>query len=100
MNKVTESIQALMMLISDHGNVALSKGIQWTGLTSVGVGGGLSVAKNQDLIATQEMMTLADWGIVMSMIGGATFIIKNLADLYFAYRRNKREEHERHHNDQ
>lgn len=79
------------MLISDHGNAALSKGIQWAGLVSVGTGGGLSIAKQQHVIESQAMLTLADWGIIISMIGGATFIIKNLADLYFAYRRDKRD---------
>lgn len=98
MSKATEYLQNLMIMITDQGNVALSKGIQYTGLTSIGVGGGLSVAQSGKSIQSEAMMTLADWGIVISIIGGATFIIKNIADIYFSYRRAKREQNERNNN--
>ena len=91
MSRASDYLQQLAMLISDQGNAALSKGIQWTGLVSVGTGGGLSIAKQHHVIESQAMLTLADWGIVISIIGGVTFIVKNIADIYFAYRKAKRD---------
>lgn len=92
MSRASDYIQHLAVLISDQGNAALSKGIQYTGLVSVGTGGGLSIAKQNSIIESEQMLTLADWGIVISIIGGVTFIIKNVADVYFAYRKSKRED--------
>lgn len=76
---------------SDQGNLLISKSIQWVGLTSVGTGGGLSAAKSSGAISTQSAIELADIGIMVSIVGGATFIIKNIADIYFSYKKDKRE---------
>lgn len=92
MHKFTETLTTIANQISDHGNAALSKGIQWFGLTSIGTGGGLSAAKQTGVIASEKGLELADYGIIVSIIGGVTFIIKNIADIYFTHRKNKRED--------
>lgn len=91
MHKFTETLIHIANQISDHGNAALSKGIQWVGLTSLGTGGGLSAAKHSGMIASEKGLELADYGIIVSIIGGCTFIIKNIADVYFNHKKHKRE---------
>ncbi len=92
MQRFMATLNTVANQISDHGNAALSKGIQWVGITSISTGGGLSAAKNTGMIASEQGMQLADWGIVVSIIGGCTFILKNIADVYFNHKKHKRED--------
>lgn len=79
----------LAVTISDHGNAAISKGLQYFGVVGSSVGGTTWVATKG--AAEHSGMTLSDWGAIVGIIGGLTLILKNGVDMYFAYQRNKRE---------
>lgn len=77
------------MTISDHGNAVVSKFIQSFGLVSVGTGGGVSIAQKTGAIQSSP---LSEWALIISIVGGCLLIVKYAVDIYFSYKRNKREE--------
>lgn len=95
MQKLTDTIHQFAITISDHGNAAVSKGLQWFGVSGSSVGVASGVAKMSE--TSESVMSMSDWGAIVGIIGGATLIIKNGVDIYFAHQRNKREResHER-----
>lgn len=88
MSKLTE----IMMAVSDGGNVAISKGIHYFGVTSLVGGATTSIAQKAGIAHSDPSWTLSDWGIMMSIVGALTLILKNLADIWFNWRRHKRED--------
>ena len=85
-----DTIHQLAVLISDHGNAAISKGLHYFGITGASVGGVTWATQKGDPI-THAGMTLSDWGAIVGIIGGVTLVIKSGVDIYFAFQRNKRE---------
>ena len=77
--------------ISDHGDVLISKAINYIGFASVGAGGANYVANQSDEMI-EAGFVMPDWGLAITMAGGIVFIIKNLADIYFSWRKHKRDE--------
>lgn len=100
MQTITEIIHKAAMTISDHGNAAISKSLQYFGIGGSSIGGATWYAsgKSQPVVqAVEEGLALSDWGAIVGIIGGITLILKNGVDMYFAHKRNGREQaaHER-----
>lgn len=91
MSKVTELIHNVITPISDQGNVILSKGIVYLGVSGSSIGVASGVASVTNNVGT-EWLTLAEWGSVCGIVGGLTLAIKSGADIYFARKRDKREQ--------
>lgn len=88
-----ETFHDLAIAISNYGNAALSKSLQYFGVGGSSVGAVSFLSKSE---AVQEQvgvgMTLSDWGGIVGIIGGITLIIKNSVDMYFLAKRDKRAE--------
>lgn len=82
-------LHQIAITISDHGNAAISKGLQYFGVVGSSVGGTTWVATKG--MEPHAGLTLSDWGAIVGIIGGITLIVKNGVDIYFAHQRNKRE---------
>ncbi len=92
MTSAKELLTQLLMAISDHGNAIISKAVNYFGFASVG--GGVVIGAATDTasrIASPEMWQLSDWAVIVSIVGGITFIIKNLVDTYFKIKNKGRE---------
>lgn len=79
----------IIYAISDHGNAAISKGLQYFGIGGSSVGGATWVATNKEVV--EQGMQLSDFGAMVGIAGGLTLVAKNGIDIYFAYKRNGRE---------
>lgn len=88
-----EVIHDLAIAISNHGNAALSKSLQYFGVGGSSVGAVSFLSKSE---VVQEQvgvgMTLSDWGGIVGILGGITLIVKNSVDVYFASKKDKRAE--------
>ncbi len=76
----------LLMIISDHGNAFAAKFINGLGAVSIGSGatlGAVAVSSPQ-VIEQSSLPTIA---ATVSIIGGLTFIAKNIFDMYLAWRK-------------
>lgn len=93
MTKISEFLFA----ISDHGNVVISKAINYFGIAGIGGGAGMKVAEmaRPELIDSTGL-GLTDWAAIISIIGALTLVLKNAVDIYFSVRSDKRKqlEHE------
>jgi hypothetical protein len=76
----------LMMIISDHGNAFAAKFINGLGAVRIGSGATLgAVAASSPQVIEQSMLpTIA---ATVSIVGGLTFIAKNLFDMYLSWRK-------------
>lgn len=91
MTKLSEIIHNIITPISDQGNAILSKGIVYFGLSGSSIGVAAGVARVTDNVDTQ-WLTLAEWGSVCGIVGGLTLAVKSGSDIYFAKKRDKREQ--------
>jgi hypothetical protein len=76
----------ILMIISDHGNAFAAKFINGLGAVSIGSGatlGAVAVSSPQ-VIEQSSLPTIA---ATVSIIGGLTFIAKNIFDMYLAWRK-------------
>ena len=76
----------LLMIISDHGNAFAAKFINGLGAVSIGSGatlGAVAVSSPQ-IVEQSSLPTIA---ATVSIIGGLTFIAKNIFDMYLAWRK-------------
>ena len=76
----------MMTLISDHGSVVASKIVNSIGAVSVGSGLTLgavatSIPQNESFWASNLPIIAA----VVSILGGVTFILKNLFDIWLSW---------------
>lgn len=77
-----------MMLISDSGNVFAAKFIN--GLGAVSVGSGVTLGAVATSMPANESFWTSNLPIIaatVSILGGLTFIAKNLFDMWLAYRK-------------
>jgi len=72
--------------ISDQGNALLSKSVVYVGV------GGSSVGVASKLAENVSQSSFSDYGALAGIVGGVSLAIKSLADIYFAYKKNKREQ--------
>jgi hypothetical protein len=81
----------ILTLISDHGNAFAAKFINGLGAVSIGSGAtlGAVAASSPQIIEQSPLPTIA---AIVSIVGGLTFIAKNLFDLYISWRRSKKED--------
>lgn len=84
------SLIELLQMISDHGSALASKSVNIIGGLSVGSGAtlGAVAASNPQIIEQSSLPMIA---AVVSIIGGITFIIKNLFDMYLSWRRRDKD---------
>jgi len=76
----------MMMLISDHGSVLASKLVN--GIGAVSVGSGLTLGAVATSIPQNESFWTSNLPIiaaVVSILGGITFVAKNLFDIWLAW---------------
>lgn len=81
----------LLMIISDHGNALASKVVNSIGAVSIGSGatlGAVAVSAPQAV----EQSSLPTIAAVVSIVGGLTFVAKNLFDIYLSWRKSKKDE--------
>lgn len=81
----------LLMIISDHGNALASKVVNGVGALSIGSGatlGAVAVSAPQAV----EQSSLPTIAAIVSIIGGLTFIAKNLFDVYLSWRKRDKDE--------
>ncbi len=97
MARPTELIHNVIAPISDQGNALLSKSMVYLGVSGSSIGVASGVASVTDSVST-EWLTLAEWGSVCGIVGGLTLAIKSGADIYFARKKDKREQ-EQHNKD-
>ena len=90
-NSIAEHLQAAAIAMSDHGNVVLSKSLQYFGVggSSIGIASGIS--KMNPAVVPDPSLTISDYGAIIGIIGGVTLIVKNGIDIYFTIKKNKRE---------
>ena len=80
----------IMHEISDSGNALISKGIIYFGVGGSSVGVASRVAEVE--VVASGSLTLADYGAIAGILGGISLVIKACTDIYFSYKKNKREE--------
>lgn len=92
MTSVKELLVHLLTAMSDHGNALASKAVHYFGLASVGSGVAIGAATDTaSRINNPDLWGLSDWAAVVSIVGGITFIIKNIVDAYFKVKNEGRE---------
>ena len=83
-------IKQIFLMISDTGNVFISKFINYFGLTGIGVGTGMSAA-NIELVRDTVPNLAAictstpSWVAIASAAGAMAFMVKNIAEVVFRY---------------
>lgn len=83
----------LLTMISDHGNVVAAKFVNGLGAVSVGSGatlGAVAVSVNTEPSFWQSSLPVVAG--VVSVIGGLTFIAKNIFDMWLSAKKERREE--------
>lgn len=88
MNRITD----LLHLVSDHGDAMVSKAINYIGAASIAAGGTNAVVANSVESQSEAMLVISDWAGIVSICGGLVFIFKLFTDMYFNYKKDKREE--------
>ena len=91
MSKIANLIHSLITPISDQGNAILSKSMVYLGVSGSSIGVASGVASVTGSVGT-EWLTLAEWGSVCGIVGGLTLAVKSGADIYFARKKDKREQ--------
>lgn len=94
---MSKIVKIVLTPISDQGNAALSKAATYLGVSGSSVGIASGVAEATSKTSDPTFLTLAEWGSVCGIVGGITLAIKAMTDIYFAIKKNQREEevHER-----
>lgn len=87
MNRIT----ALIHIVSDHGDAMISKAINYIGAISIAAGGTNAVVSKAAVTQDEAMLAISDWAGIVSICGGLVFIFKLFTDMYFNYRKDKRE---------
>ena len=87
-------IKQLFILISDNGNVFISKFINYYGLTGIGVGTVQAAARSELVQSTIPNIAAActstpSWVAIASAVGAVCFAIKNIAETVFKYIEHK-----------
>lgn len=84
----------MFVMISDHGNIFVSKFITYFGLTGIGIGTVQAAASSK--IAQEVVPNLASscsntpsWIAIASAIGALSFAVKNIAEIVFRYIEHK-----------
>lgn len=91
MTSVKQFLAETLLAMSDHGSVLISKAVHYFGLASVGGGVVIGLATDTvDRIMLPSVWHLSDWAAVVSIVGGLSFLIKNLVDLYFSIKNKGR----------
>lgn len=83
-----KSLPEMMMVISDSGNVFAAKFIN--GLGAVSVGSGVTLGAVATAMPNDQSFWTSNLPIIaatVSILGGLTFIAKNLFDMWLAYRK-------------
>ena len=87
-------IKEIFVMISDTGNVFISKFITYFGLTGIGVGTVQAAANSK--IAQELAPNLAEacsntpsWIAIASAVGALSFAVKNIAEIVFRYIEHK-----------
>ncbi|URC15397.1 hypothetical protein JLT2_29 [Paraglaciecola Antarctic JLT virus 2] len=87
-------IKEIFVMISDTGNVFISKFITYFGLTGIGVGTVQAAASSK--IAQEIAPNLAEvcstapsWIAIASAVGALSFAVKNIAEIVFRYIEHK-----------
>lgn len=75
----------------DQLDPLISRIVDKLGMVSIGGGFGISFGLFDSTAVEVSSWGIAQWSFVMSSIGVTSFVIKNLAEVYFAHRRHKRE---------
>lgn len=90
MLNVTAKIANAASFISDHGNAAASKFMTYFGAGGAGVGVVSGVTQKY---AEPDFLwfNLTEWGALVGIVGGLMLAIKAGVDIYFAFKRDKRE---------
>ena len=85
------SLIEILTIISDHGNAFAAKFVNGLGAVSIGSGAtlGAVAASSPEIVEKSALPAIA---ACVSIIGGLTFIAKNLFDIYLSYRRAKKED--------
>ncbi len=91
MNRISDIIHHALAAISDQGNAIFSKAAVYIGVSGSSVGVASGIAKSTTDLST-DMLTLAEWGSICGIVGGLTLAVKSGADIYFARKRDKREQ--------
>lgn len=90
MTSARELVIHALTAMSDHGNAIASKAVHYFGLASVGGGVVMGAASDTvSRITNPEIWQLSDWAAIVSIVGGITFIIKNVVDTYFNVKNSK-----------
>lgn len=87
MNRILHVLDA----ISDQGNAILSKTFIYVGVSGSSVGVASGIAKRTTDLSS-DMLTLSEWGSVCGIVGGLALAIKSCSDVYFNYKKDKREQ--------
>lgn len=88
-DKAMKHFLEILTLISDSGNVILSKFINYFGAVSIGTGatlGAISVASPGITLQSSLPVIAA----IVSIIGGLTFILKNVFDMWLSYQKHRK----------
>jgi len=83
-----KTLSELMMVISDGGNVVAAKFVN--GLGAVSVGSGVTLGAVASSIPQDQSFWTSNLPVIaatVSILGGLTFIAKNLFDMWLAYRK-------------
>lgn len=88
-NMLRDYIYDVAHAISNHGNAAIGKSMQYFGIATSSVGIGTYATKGHEVV--QAGMTWSDWGGIVGVVGGITLIIKTGVDIYFNIRKDRRE---------
>ena len=91
MSKITNALNHAMTAISDQNQTIMNKLVMYVGVSGSSVGVASGIAKNTTELST-SFLTLAEWGSTCGILGGLTLAIKSVFDIYFARRKEKRDQ--------
>ena len=90
-------LHEILIKITDHGDVLLSKAIHHVGVI-VGIGGGAATYTAGKALADTKISPITafvlEWGGMISMVAAGTLILKNIADIVLASLKTKWEREE------
>lgn len=84
--KVSQALHNLIHPASE----AVSHLIDRVGWASVATTVGIKAGQQTELIESAGSWAMADYALMVSMVGGLTFILKNLVEVYFKIRDRKK----------
>ena len=81
------NVQSIVSSLENHEIASVI--VDRIGITSIGSTVAIKAGQSAGVIEIQTYWTMTDYALLISMIGGVTFIIKNLFEIYLSYRKNK-----------